>query len=188
MFRDNKIVLLLPAILMVVMVFGGYYYLNNTDVVTNEELEQFAKLDSSIQETENGWEITAEWDWTMMPTDGLYGEDYLGIHLGENIEVVSSTLKLYHADGIVLENEGAIVENGVIFSFPNEIIENEVLGNRGTAVVKVEKMPSNASIHLLHTWTAHSPLEKNEASLSNPLFGEAKNVPYWTLKTQVGGE
>ncbi|WP_332632091.1 hypothetical protein [Halalkalibacter flavus] len=193
MFRGNKPVLILPAILAVVMLFGGYQFLQGSEAITNEELQDVIELELETTKTEQGVEIAANWDWTVMPAEGLYGEDYIGIVIMEretmtprtDIEVEKALLELLYADRTIEQSEGTVVENGIIFPFSNKLVEHESYGNVGRLRVNVtgEEIESeDVVLTFLHTWTEHAPLEKTDALLSSPTFTGAANVPHWGLR------
>ncbi|WP_088102450.1 hypothetical protein [Halalkalibacter urbisdiaboli] len=190
MFHSNKLVLILPGILVGLMVFGGYYFLNHTETVTNEEMKEFVELSLDAHPVKEGLKVVSEWDWTVMPEDGIYGEDYLGFAieggtLQTNAEFIEAHLEVYHASEIVYESTGTVIENGVIFAFPNEIAENTVVGNRGRAEITIKGEGhislEDISVQLLHTWVAHSPLTMTDATFRTPEFEHARNVPYWII-------
>lgn len=192
MFRGNKPVLILPAILMLVMFIGGYQFLQESETITNEELQEVIDLQVEAKETDKDLQVKANWDWTMMPTEGFYGEDYIGVTLideetGEartDLEFEESKVELLSADQVIEESEGTVVENGIIFSFSNKMVEHESYGNLGKVRVTVkgeEIRPEAVRIYLLHTWVEHSPLAKEDATFTNPVFTGAANVPYWIV-------
>ncbi len=192
MFRGNKPVLILPAILMIVMFIGGYQFLQGSEAVTNEELQDLIEVQLEANQANGDLQVRANWDWTIMPAEGLYGEDYIGITLmdqtmGEartDLEFVEAKVELLYGDQVIEEAEGTIVENGIIFAFSNKMDENVTYGNLGRVRVTVEGeelQPEDVRLHLLHTWVEHTPLDKEDASFASPTFGNATNVPYWII-------
>ncbi|ARK29402.1 hypothetical protein BkAM31D_05795 [Halalkalibacter krulwichiae] len=190
MFRGNKPVLILPGILMLIMFVGGYQFLNGSDPITNEELQNVMSTDVDVAETVEGLQIKASWDWTVMPVEGLYGEDYIGIYVVDpateavrtDIEIEDAHLELHYSDTVIENDEGVIVDNGVIFAFSNKLVEHESFGNLGQVSAKIKGdhlSVSDIRIHLLHTWTEHAPLEKVDATFQDPNFTGAANVPHW---------
>jgi len=193
MFQGNKLVLILPGILMLVMLVGGYQFLQGSEAITNEELKDMVEYEAEIQETESGLYIDANWDWTIMPIEGLYGEDYLSVYFMDgdkvrtDVVIEKAELQLLHSDQIIEVQTGEKVANGVIFSFSNKIVEHESFGNLGQLQVVVsgtDLTENDVRIQLLHTWTEHAPLEKEDATFSAPTFTNAANVPYWIRKFQ----
>ncbi|KHF41816.1 hypothetical protein [Halalkalibacter okhensis] len=193
MFRGNKLVLILPAILAIVMLIGGYHFLESSEAITNEELQDVIELDLNTNKTAHGMKVTANWDWTVMPAEGLYGEDYIGIVIMErdtmtprtDIEVEGAVLELLYADRTIEQSEGTMVENGIIFPFSNKIEEHESFGNVGRLQVEIfgeDIEGGDVFLTLIHTWTEHAPLEMTDASLSSPTFTGAANVPHWSLR------
>ncbi|WP_227934999.1 hypothetical protein [Alkalihalobacillus deserti] len=190
MFGGNKPVLILPGILMLVMLIGGYQFLQNSETITNEDLQTILNSQVNITEIESGLQIEAGWDWTVMPAEGLYGEDYIGIYVldsstGEvrtDVDIKDGLVELLYSEHVIEESVGTTVENGVIFAFSNKLVDHESYGNLGQVKVKIEGADLNVDdvkVQLLHTWTEHSPLEKEDATFSSPVFTGATNVPYW---------
>ncbi len=125
-----------------------------------------------------------------MPVEGLYGEDYLSIYVLDqstgiartDVEMEEGLVQLLHADQVIEEDTGTFVDNGIIFTFSNKLVDHESYGNLGQVRVKVEGLnlnPNDVKVQLLHTWTEHSPLELEDATFASPSFSGAANVPYW---------
>ncbi|MGN7311897.1 hypothetical protein ACTHQ4_12450 [Alkalicoccobacillus gibsonii] len=179
---NHLIVFVLPVVLMLVMGFGGYAFLQSDEASewTNEDLQGNIEWTG----TQAGQTVELSWEWPGMPVDGMFGDDYLSV-VGpvEGIKV-----ELHASDGILLEEEGTEVDNGWIVSFPTELVENKSYGNRGTLIIDLESSEASLdelNVQLLHTWTQHAPLEKEDATFDQPTFGEATNVPYWVEPIQV---
>ncbi|WP_332691104.1 hypothetical protein [Halalkalibacter lacteus] len=196
MFRGNKPVLILPAILMVLMLLGGYHFLQESEAITNEDLQKRIEFQVSGNKTEEGMDVEANWDWTVMPVEGLYGEDYIGVSVIDretgqvrtDIEIENGTVELFYANRIIEQSEGIVVDNGIIFAFPNQLIEHESYGNIGRVEARIvgENLDKDDIIvNLLHTWSDHSPLEMEDAAFSSPTFTEAANVPYWIVSYEA---
>lgn len=176
------IVFLLPALLMIVIAGSGYMYLKNdhSDELTNESLKEQIDWTAS----ENGTTVEVSWEWPGMPSDGIFGDDYIGI-VGPVKEV---HVELHASDGVLYEGIGEPVENGWIITYPNRLEENKSLGTLGTVFIELESEESSIedlSLYHLHTWSEHAPLETDDATLTDPTFGEATNVPYWLKEIEV---
>ncbi|WYP27991.1 hypothetical protein NSQ54_07885 [Alkalihalobacillus sp. FSL W8-0930] len=179
---NHLIVFLLPVVLMLVMAIGGYAFLQSDEASewTNEELQENMEWTGA----QSGSTVELSWVWPAMPVDGMFGDDYFGV-VGplEGLKV-----ELYASDGVLLEEEGTEIENGWIVSFPTELVENKSYGNRGTLYIELESNEvslDELNVQLLHTWTQHAPLEKEDATFRHPTFGEATNVPYWVESIEV---
>ncbi|NEU30751.1 hypothetical protein GN156_08170 [bacterium LRH843] len=192
MFRGNKPVLILPAILMIIMFIGGYQFLQTTGTTTNEDLKEVMELDLATTKVKDELQIEVNWDWTVMPAEGFYGTDYVGIafidkETGEilhDAQFEESKLELLYADRVIEESVGTVVQNGIIFEFSNKLVEQESYGNLGRAIVTVrgkDVKPEDVQVHYLHTLVEHSPLVKEDATFQTPNFSNATNVPYWIL-------
>ncbi|MFC0473543.1 hypothetical protein ACFFHM_24305 [Halalkalibacter kiskunsagensis] len=192
MFRGNKPVLILPAILMVLMLLGGYHFLQESESVTNEDLQNIIEVQVSTNTTRQGLDIEANWDWTVMPVEGLYGEDYIGIsvinretgQVRTDIEIENGILELLYANQVIEQTEGTVVENGIIFAFSNQLIEHESYGNIGrvgASIIGEGLEKDDIIVTLLHTWSDHTPLEMEDARFSSPTFTGAANVPHWIV-------
>lgn len=194
MFQGNKPVLILPAILMVVMFIGGYMFLKQTNAVTNEDLQHVVELEANRVETgDDTLRIDVHWDWTTMPSEGLDGYGYIGVALmdkenkvlREDVNVLQADLELAYGGGeIMREIEGTNVDNGVIFAFKNEVIDNRSYGNIGRATVVIEGEDIDNTlvrVHYLHTWTDEGKLVLEDALFQNPTFEGNRDVPYWVI-------
>lgn len=190
MFRGNKPVLILPGILMVVMILGGYHFLQQEEMITNEQLPEVMEMEVDKTPTDDGVRVEANWDWTTMPEEGMYGEDYIGITVTDpatgkpryDLSFAEGLLELRYGDQVIEEAEGVAVDNGIIFAFPNKVEENMSYGNLGSVSVEVLGAgiePEHIELHFLHTWVEHSPLVKEDAAFTEPVFDGAANVPYW---------
>lgn len=179
---NHFIVFLLPALLMIVMAVGGYFYLKNdqSNEVTNADLQDNIDWSGSLMAST----VELSWQWPAMPADGMFGDDYIGV----TGAVESLRVELHASDGILYEADGVEVDNGWIVAFPNELDENKSLGNRGTLIIELESDDvsyEDLEVFLLHTWAQHAPLEQQDATFSDPTFGEASNVPFWVEEIEV---
>ncbi len=192
MFRGNKPVLILPGILMIVMFIGGYTFLHKSETMTNEQLQRAVDIDVETFSREDGLQIEINWDWTTMPSDGVSGDDYLGVALIDktsneartNLDFTDATLQLIHGGEVIKEVEGRQVENGLIFAFPNKMIDYTSYGNVGAAsvIVKGEELDQElVRVQLLHTWTEHGGLKQEDALFKAPSFQDGTTVPYWII-------
>lgn len=193
MFQGNKPVLILPTLLMIFMFVGGYIYLKQSEAVTNEELQRVIELDANTVLTgERSLRVDIEWDWTTMPKEGLRGDDYIGVALMDkdsdevrtDVKVSHATLELTFGDDVLKKIEGNVVDNGVIFVFPNRVSDNRSYGNvgRATVVFEGERLDETLTrVHYLHTWTEGPSLKLEDALFSDPSFEGEGEVPYWLL-------
>ncbi|AIC94123.1 hypothetical protein [Shouchella lehensis] len=173
--KRHWIVFILPAILMVFIAVGGFIYLSQDDTLSNEELQQEIAFTASIHQQIT----TIEWIWPQLPTEGIYGTDYIGLSFETEsyVEPGQVTLPVEPEQTY----DGFVVENGVIFSFPTEMQEHQSVGTRGQLI---QALPSEVEIEdvqvtLLHTWTNHEDLVLEDATFADPQFGQAKNVQHW---------
>jgi hypothetical protein len=196
MFRGNKLVLILPAILIVLMLLGGYHFLKESESITNEDLQNKIEFKLNTNKTMEGLDVEVNWDWTVMPSEGLYGEDYLGISVIDketgqartDIEFEKGIVELLYAERIIEQSEGAVVENGMIFAFSNQLVEHESYGNVGrvkASLVGDRLEEVDIVVKLLHTWSDHSPLEVEDATFPSPTFTGAANVPHWIVSYEA---
>jgi hypothetical protein len=187
----NKFVFLLPVSVMFLLFYFGYHYINNSETATNESLQNDITI--SLDVNRNGKEVrlTGAWDWTQMPVDGLIGDDYIMISLVREDGKVITTENYLSADLSLLKGKeqlqsisGEVVDNVVIFTFPNEIIEHESYGNRGEVEVVLQLDDDhsyNATFTYVHTWIDHqlvgfNRLHSLEAGLSDILTNK-----YWSV-------
>ncbi|MFB4164765.1 hypothetical protein ACE1TI_13280 [Alteribacillus sp. JSM 102045] len=183
MFNGNKLVVILPLILMVFLFAGGSFYINQAEVINNEELDEQINWETSLSSTGEASILEASWNWNVTPDDGMEGEDYIGVtFIDENgemmpaeiIEEYELTLTLKDQE---IEEDGITADNGIIFSFPNSIEENETLGDKGSLRVETsgEAVPVRAVISHLHTWEEHGGLQSNDARFFDRDFGGKKD-------------
>ncbi|MBM7838157.1 hypothetical protein JOC54_001388 [Alkalihalobacillus xiaoxiensis] len=174
--KKHWVVLILPAILMVFIAIAGIYYLNQDEVLTNEQLKN--EIIVTAERVEDGI-IEVSWNWPKMPSEGIYGTDYIGLSFSNPLDLVAGEVSL------PVEPEqrfdGVLVEDGVVFEIPTTMDEHQPVGTRGTIRQQIPaELIDDASITLLHTWTNHEDLLIEDAVFQNPTFGEAENVQYWT--------
>ncbi|WP_209125359.1 hypothetical protein [Alkalihalobacillus sp. BA299] len=177
MYKGNAVVIVLPLLLMGFIFFGGYHYLNTSNQMTNEDLDNVISF--AIDATSNGstHTIIGDWDWQKMPVDGVLGDDYIGVKLVEegqepfDFELIKgSHLVLKHGGNEIYETEGTIVNDGIVFTFPNEMQEHMGYGNMGSfevVIVGEEFIGQEISISYLHTWDVHDDVSFDRARLSN---------------------
>ncbi|MBU8905746.1 hypothetical protein [Desertibacillus haloalkaliphilus] len=195
MLNGNKLVFILPLILMGFIFYGGYSYLNESEYVTNEELQETSVMEVSIGKMDQGYEITGSWNWNEVPVEGFLGEDYIGITLMDQLnepflleegEIIENELSLIHSGQEVWTTKGKWVETGMIFSFPNELKDHESLGDQGQLklVISSEEIEEpQVSMSYLHTWVEHQGLLLEEPRFLTPTFnGDQGKVPYWVIE------
>ncbi|WP_062046399.1 hypothetical protein [Bacillus sp. JCM 19034] len=191
MLNSNKTVLVLPLLLMLIMFVGGYFFLSDTEEITNEQLKEKIELEASYHENGSLLVVNGEWNWSVMPIEGLYGDDYIGVAIPNvnNHNEIVATLELTYADDIIEQIDGKVVDNGIVFTFPNAMIEQISYGNSGRFKVEIDHQHNvdvdELSVHYLHTWTNHAPLDIEDAIFQTPTFEEAQDVPHWVLSKQL---
>ncbi|BAB05155.1 hypothetical protein P4631_13075 [Halalkalibacterium halodurans] len=187
----NKIVFLFPATLMVLLFIGGYFYLQQETEFSNEELKDVVSFDVEAEAIENQLTVQVEWDWNAMPTDGLYGMDYISIAMMEPADEIVFTegdIRLFYGHEEIFRSKGKVVSDGVIFSFPNELRDFESFGNLGEIVVDIEGEQlekTELTVYYVHTWSHHLGMLRDSAKLDEPSFENGPNVPYWVLTKPV---
>ncbi|KGA96826.1 hypothetical protein AJ85_20885 [Alkalihalobacillus alcalophilus ATCC 27647 = CGMCC 1.3604] len=194
MLEGNKALYILPGILIVLMIVGGMFFLNDNEGVTNEELIDEIELNVEIHQSDESVKVRAHWDWTVAPADGLNGDDYLGMvfynesgEVVEDFSVVESELQLFHSDEVIEQSHAIEGENGLIFTFTNQLDEHISYGNLGEAVVTIESDEVVfAEVFLLHTWVNHSPLVSADATFEMVEFERGSGIPYWVLNVSTG--
>lgn len=193
MFNGNKGVLFMPLFLMAFIFFGGYYYLNQNEGITNEMLYEHVDFDGKLVKMGDSYKLSGEWKWSAMPQDGFIGDDFLGISVKEkgtaNSLSVSSweqaKLRLLHNQKVIYEAEGKPSEEGIIFIFPNQIIENESYGPFGEFEIVFtlkEAAEVQAVVSYLHTWSEHEGLQTNDPRFLRPTFAGGKKVNHWVVE------
>ncbi|RSL30938.1 hypothetical protein D7Z54_23525 [Salibacterium salarium] len=195
MFGTNKLVLILPLFLMVFLFVGGAIYVNQAEEISNENLSEEVEWEKSFSENESGSTLEASWNWGIMPDDGMQGTDYIGVTLldanGDPIsgeEIKTYELTLHQNDEADIIEEGQVVENGILFSFPNEMQENQTIGDSGSLHVSHngDNLPEQAVISYLHTWEDHGGLDSQDARFFNRDFvGKNQNDEsfFWVMET-----
>ncbi|WP_100398360.1 hypothetical protein [Bacillus sp. FJAT-44742] len=202
MLNGNKLVVILPVFLMIFLFVGGAVYVQQSEEVTNEALHEEVEWDTLM--THNGEDeglttLRAAWEWTAMPSEGLAGEDYIGVtFLDEDGQPMQAELAdeshiyLTYGNEVVYEDEAVSVENGFVFSFPNETDEHQSFGDRGSieVTVETEDNPQRAIVSYLHTWEAHDGLEKTDARFFEPVLSgmRGSDSSYWVIERYVDNE
>ncbi|WP_026674728.1 hypothetical protein [Alkalihalobacterium bogoriense] len=195
MLNGNKVVIILPLLVVAFIFYGGYSYWQSIGSVTNEELSQYVNFDHKLEPRNDQFILTSEWEWTEMPAEGLIGTDYIGVSLldanGQQLEDVSfanGKIELFYGNKIIYEAEGTLLENGYMFSFPNEMIEHETFGNNGRISVSFQTSDDTeghrVSISYLHTWGEHELLHIEDARFLTTNVNEAA-IPHWILEQTV---
>lgn len=193
MLNGNKLVIILPLILMGFIFFGGYNYLQETSSVTNELLYEKVEIEAVLEQTGENLTLSGNWLWGEMPAEGLMGDDYLGVSFLDEetgvaisiAEIEASTLQLLHGEKVVYETEGTKVGNGVVYTYPNQIVEHESYGNKGSFTVAVkleEEKKVRASVVMLHTWEEHEGLIIEEPRMVEPQFPTITDNSYWVME------
>lgn len=184
----NKVVFLLPLSLMVMLFYFGYLYIISDEVITNESLQNEIIIDVSSERNGDEVALIGKWDWTAMPVDGMVGQDYITITIEEdgsqvtNENIISSTLFLLKGDTVLKEIKGSHLENGVIFTFPNELIDHESYGNRGEIEVVLKSDESIiVTFSYIHTWEEHEEISINDINNIEASV-EEKLVDFWIIK------
>ncbi|WP_078552847.1 hypothetical protein [Bacillus alkalicellulosilyticus] len=190
MLNGNKIVIILPLLVVAFLFLGGYHYIQQINTVTNEDLSQFVDVQPEIDSTGDNYSATFTWEWQEMPIEGLEGTDYIGFSfldsegnvIAEEIDV-NGKLELLRGDQVIFESTGTIVERGIIFPFPNEVVEHESFGNKGQAVISFSQdiSASQVVISYLHTWVEH------QWQSEDPRFieGMSDTFPHWVIERFV---
>lgn len=189
----NKIVFLLPVSAMLLLFYFGYLYITNEEPITNESLQNEIKIEIDSQRSANGMLIKGIWDWTAMPIDGMVGDDYITIVIQSedgtpipNERMISSEISLLKGDTVLESYEGIIHENGVIFSFPNKLIEHESYGNRGKLELELdlENMEGEhiVAISYVHTWAKHDLLLIEDIVAIEASLEERIANHYWRIQ------
>ncbi len=195
-FNGNKLVVILPVLLMIFLFAGGSYYINQTEVVNNEELDEKINWETTLLQTEDSSVLEATWNWSVTPSDGMAGEDYIGVtFIDEKGEALPAELMDDYQLTLKVEGEditegGEAANNGIIFSFPNEIEENKTLGDKGSLRVETTSAsnPVRAVISYLHTWEDHGGLQSKDARFFNREFagkGDKDESFFWVSERFV---
>lgn len=191
MFSGNRLVVLLPLTLMVFLFVLGGLYLIQTETVTNQSLKEEVSWEIHTSQVGDRFLLEASWNWGYLPEDGVRGEDYIGVSMldrqGNSIPIEQYEvyeLEVHHENHI---REGELVGSGVLFSFPNALEENKVVGESGTVriVVEGEVPPIRAIVSYLHTWEDHDGLISKDPRFFEREFAgrEADSETfYWVME------
>lgn len=161
----NKIVFLLPVSVMFLLFYFGYQYINSSEQATNVSLQNEINIALEANRLGETVKLKGKWDWTQMPADGLIGDDYIMITVKSADETpidsksyLQAELYLIKGDELLQSIVGEIVEDGIVFTFPNTIIDHESYGNRGEVEVVLQlddEDQYSASFSYVHTWIDH---------------------------------
>lgn len=188
----NKIVFFLPVSVMALLFYLGYHYINSSENATNESLQNDIVISLEVNREGDLVQITGRWDWTQMPVDGLIGDDYITIMFqNENgsdfvpEKVLLAQLSLLKGNQVLKEINGTINEKGIVFTFPNKIIDHESYGNRGTLKIVTEldeKEEYGASLTYVHTWIDHELIAFNRLHSLETGLQDILTNKYWVIK------
>lgn len=193
MFNGNRGVLFMPLFLMAFIFFAGFYYLNQNEGITNEMLYEHVDFDGKIVKMGDSYKLSGEWKWSELPQDGLVGDDFLGISVREkgtanSLKVESwdkAVLRLLHNQKVIYEAEGERTDAGLIFTFPNQMIDNESYGPFGEYEIVFtlkEEAEVQALVSYLHTWSEHIGLKTNDPRFLRPAFEGENHVKHWVVE------
>lgn len=190
----NKWVWIPLCFLMVFMIYSGYHYLNESETISNEEIQNTIEMSVIAEEYHGSTHVLGKWNWNEIPKEGLLGEDYIGVSVLDiessqylhGDDLTDTVLTLVYRNNVIFEAEGNSVENGIVFAFPNQIIDQGIFGNEGevSLVLHIEEGSDHQiSMSYLHTWTEHSGLDIEDARFQSPSFpGEDAEVPHWIIE------
>ncbi|GAK01765.1 hypothetical protein [Geomicrobium sp. JCM 19055] len=191
MFKgSNKWMLIIPGALMVFLFVGGYFYVSSADRIDHEELKETLTLEGHIEEET----VSVHWDWGMLPDGEIEGEEYVGVMFYDDndeqihgSEVVDASVTLYQSGNETNELEGDIVDDGVIFSFPNRLDAYTVYGVEGEATIELETTVDRAEVYYLHTWENHAGQRGDDPSFEDPPFPgmDAYDYFYWVKEIEI---
>ncbi|RXI99469.1 hypothetical protein DS745_14700 [Anaerobacillus alkaliphilus] len=191
----NKFVFFLPVGVMALLFYFGYHYINNIDATTNESLQKDIVVSFEANREGDTVTIIGKWDWTQMPVDGLVGNDYITIAFQDKAgatllpdNIYSTELNLLKGNQVLQTIEGEVNEKGIVFSFPNEIIDHESYGNRGEVTV-VARLDSNeqymASLSYVHTWLDHELIAFNSLYSLETGLSDILTNKYWVINRLI---
>ncbi len=188
----NKVVFLLPLSAMFMLFYFGYLYISSEEAITNERLQNEIIIDVNAERVGDDVFLKGKWDWTTMPVDGIVGDDYIAITIqrddrtGINTEkIVSSSLTLLKGEKVLETIGPQIFEDGIIFKFPNKLIEHESYGNRGEVelVLQLEEEEELVvAFSYIHTWKEHDNLTIDETLLLEKVVKELLYPKYWIVQ------
>ncbi len=187
----NKFVFFLPVGVMILLFYLGYHYINNTDAATNESLQHDIIVTLETNRDGETVTITGKWDWTQMPVDGLVGNDYITISLQDEDgsfllpeHIYSTEINLLKGNQVLKTSEGEVNQQGVVFTFPNDIIDHESYGNRGEIIVVAQAQENQtylATLSYVHTWLDHELLAFNRLYSLETGLQDILTNKYWVI-------
>lgn len=188
----NKFVFLLPVSVMFLLFYFGYQYINSSETATNESLQNDIVI--SLDANRNGKEVLLRgtWDWTQMPIDGLIGDDYIMITIKQEDDTPIDFLNVLSAELFLLKGKqqlqsviGEVDPNGIVFTFPNKIVDHESFGNRGEVVVVLQiadEASYIATFTYVHTWVDHQLVGLNQLYSLEADLQDILTNKYWSVK------
>lgn len=188
----NKFVFLLPVSVMFLLFYFGYQYINSSETATNESLQNDIVI--SLDANRNAQEVMLRgtWDWTQMPVDGLIGDDYIIITIKQEDDTPIESLNVHSAELFLLKGEqqlqsviGEVDPNGIVFTFPNKIVDHESFGNRGEIEVVLQLADEAsyiATFTYVHTWVDHQLVGFNQLYSLEAGLQDILTNKYWSVK------
>ncbi|AXF54738.1 hypothetical protein [Salicibibacter kimchii] len=192
MFKSgNTWMIIIPGFLMVSLFIGGWLYVVGEDTMQHENLQDDAQINANI----DGEDLSGGWNWTTLPEGELAGEDYIGIIAYENGEILpgdefdQQQLELRQDGEVIYEEEGTVVEEGLIFEFPNRMEATDIYGYEGAVSAQLPDASDEVEIYYLHTWINHAGQGGEDPSFNDPPFpGMEDNDDFWWVISETVSE
>lgn len=161
------------------------------DAVTNESLQHDILVTLEANREDTTVTVVGKWDWTQMPVDGLVGNDYITIALQDKDggllqadHILSTELNLLLGNQVLQTIEGEVTDRGIVFTFPNDIIDHESYGNRGEITIAAqidEDQTYLATLSYVHTWLDHELLAFNRLYSLETGLQDILTNKYWVI-------
>ncbi|SDI32532.1 hypothetical protein [Natribacillus halophilus] len=184
----NTWMIIIPGFLMIFLFIGGWLYITGEETIDHEDLQEHVQMNADME----GEQLDAEWNWTELPDEELEGEDYMGIVAYENGDVLAGDefaeheLQLYQDDEVIHETEATVVDEGLIFEFPNRLETNDVYGYEGSISVQLPEAADEAEVHYLHTWMNHAGQGGEDPTFADPPFpGMDDYDNFWWVESET---
>lgn len=183
--------MILPLILMGFIFFGGFHFLKKTDQFTNEQIAQTMTLDVDVKEENENILVEGTWNWNGTPQDIIIGDDYIGITLADennkpiDFAVKEAKLQLYDHEEVIFETLGEKSGQGYVFSFPNQLEENQVFGYKGSFSLTMttdKPIENQVIVSYLHTWADHGGILSTDPRFLNVEFTNPINDQFWVIE------
>ncbi|WP_096188429.1 hypothetical protein [Evansella halocellulosilytica] len=191
--KGNAIVIIIPTIVMIGLFIFGYFIIQQTETVSNHDLDENIQIDMTAVANENEIEADLNWRWNDLPSDGLKGEGIIELAVvDEQLEPIDTSweqaeLQLLQGSEVIDEETNFVhTEHGIAFIFTNERIDQEMYGPQGQvrALFDSSNEMDQLEVRYYHHW-GDEPFKLEENDDVSAKIEEEQSPDVWTIRRSV---